>query len=282
MRGKRQKYQKKLPHEVSKAMGFPHLGLQLTEDEIRDSMANSRNISEACRYMGINFKTWSKYAKMYVDLETGKTLYEIHRKYGNPNLVRPRKHKENLPRRFQKQIDKLLTYRKWTSPARVAILKKMLVLHELDKDYCEHCNYHERRVKDGKQPLILHFVDGDRRNWELKNIKWLCYNCFFIHVFDTFSGRILRNMQSAPIVGHETSFESNLLFYNIDDSVLKEIEMMQKFLDEGRYTEEEDLIDFESQEDRDMQELQSMVDESKYIKHELQEDEDSLIDRKIQ
>ena len=281
MRGKRKKYQKKLPHDVSKALGFPHLGLQLTEDEIREAMANSRNVAEACRYMGINHKTFKKYAEMYIDLETGKTLYETHKKYGNPNLVRPRKFKENLPRKFQKQIDKLLTYRKWTSPARVAILKKMLILHELHKEHCEHCGYKEKRVKDEKQPLLLHFVDGDRRNWQLENIRWLCYNCYFIHVFDSFSGRVLRNMQSAPLVGEETSFESNLLFYNIDESILKEIEQMQKFLDEGRYTEEEDLIDFKTQEEKDMEDLKNMVQEVQYVKHNLDDDEDSLIDRKI-
>ena len=281
MRGIRKKYQKKLPWEQSKALGFPHLGLQLTEDEIRDSMAHSRTIAEACRYMGINFKTWVKYASMYIDLETGKTLYEMHRKYGNPNLIRPRKHKEYLPRLYQKQIDNLLTYRKWTSPARVAILKKMLILHELHKDACEHCGYHEKRVKDGKQPLLLHFVDGDRRNWQIENIRWLCYNCYFINVFDSFSGRVLRNMQSSPLVGDETSFESNLLFYNIDEAVLKEIENMQAFLDEGRYKNEEDLIDYKNQEDQDLIDLQNIVHEIKYIKPDLSDDENSLIDRKI-
>ena len=279
MRGKRKKYQKKLPHDVSKALGFPHLGLQLTEDEIRDAMNNSGNPTEAARYMGISYRTLRKYANMYVDLETGKTLYELH-VHGNPMYRKPRKYRELLPRKFKKQIDKLLTYRKWTSPSRVAILQKMLILHELNKEYCEHCNYHEKRVKDGKQPLLLHFIDGDRRNWTLSNIRWLCYNFYFIHVTDSFSGRVLRNMQSAPIVGDETSFESNLLFYKLDDATLKEIEQMQNFLDEGRYTEEEDLIDYDSQEEQDLQDLQDMAN-SQYTKPDLDFDEDSLIDRRI-
>ena len=279
MRGKRKKYQKKLPHDVSKALGFPHLGLQLTEDEIRDAMNNSGNPTEAARYMGISYRTFRKYANMYVDLETGKTLYELH-VHGNPMYRKPRKYRELLPRKYKKQIDKLLTYRKWTIPARVEILQKMLILHELNKEYCEHCNYHEKRVKDGKQPLLLHFIDGDRRNWTLSNIRWLCYNCYFIHVTDSFSGRVLRNMQSAPIVGDETSFESNLLFYKLDDATLKEIEQMQNFLDEGRYTEEEDLIDYNSQEEQDLQDLQDMAN-SQYTKPDLDLDEDSLIDRRI-
>jgi hypothetical protein len=281
MKGKRAKYQKKLPHEVSKEIGFPHLGLQLTEDEIRESMANSKNITDACRYMGISLKTWVDYAKRYIDLETGKTLYEMHRKYGNPNVVRTRKNKENLPRKYKKQIDKLLTYRKWTSPARVSILKKMLILHELHKEQCEHCGYEDRRIKDGKQPLMLHFVDGDRRNWELSNIRWLCYNCYFIQATDPFSGRMLRNMESSPIVGHETSFESNLLFYEFDESILKEIQVMQNFLEEGRYTEEEDLVDFKSKQEREMDAIKNAISEIQYTKLELGDDEESLIDKRI-
>jgi len=282
MRGPRKKYQKKLPHAVSKALGFPHLGLQLTEDEIREALANSSSIAEACRYMGgINIRTFRKYAEKYIDLETGKNLYELYRKFGNPHSLRPRTHiKENLPYRYQKQIDNLLTQRKWTSPSRVAILKKMLILHELHKEECEHCGYGEKRIKDNKQPLLLHFIDGDRKNWTLPNIRWLCYNCYFINVNDSFSGRVLANMQSSPIAGHETSFESNLLFYNLDDRVLREIEQMQKFLDEGRYTEETDLIDFKN-EAQDLQDLQSILTENQYIKHELDDNEDSLIDRKI-
>jgi len=279
VRGKRKRYQKKLPHEVSKALGFPHLGLQLTEDEVRDAMSKSGNPTEAARYMGISYRTFRKYARMYIDLETGKTLYDLHVN-GKSLEKKTREYKEPLPRRFQKQIDKLLTYRKWTSPARVAILQKMLIIHELHKEYCESCDYHERRVKDGKQPLLLHFIDGDRRNWTLSNIKWLCYNCYFIHVTDSFSGRVLRNMQSSPIVGHETSFESNLLFYKLDESVLREIEQMQKFLDEGRYKEEDDLIDYEIREGQELQELEDMLN-IEYKKPELDEDEDSLIDRRI-
>jgi len=87
-------------------------------------------------------------------------------------------------------------------------------------------------------------------------------------------------MQSAPIVGDETSFESNLLFYKLDDNTLKEIEQMQNFLDEGRYKEEEDLIDYQSQEDQDMKDLEDMAN-TQYTKPDLDDDEDSLIDRRI-
>ena len=81
-------------------------------------------------------------------------------------------------------------------------------------------------------------------------------------------------------MGDETSFESNLLFYKLDDNTLKEIEQMQNFLDEGRYKEEEDLIDYQSQEDQDMKDLEDMAN-TQYTKPDLDEDEDSLIDRRI-
>lgn len=42
------------------------------------------------------------------------------------------------------------------------------------------CNYHERRIVDGKIPLLLNFEDGNPKNHKLENIKLLCYNCTFV------------------------------------------------------------------------------------------------------
>jgi hypothetical protein len=273
MKGKRKKYQKKLPHEVSKALGFPHMGLQLTEEEIRDAMAHSDSNVSAARYMGITKITYKKYAERYVDIETGKTLYEIHKNKGG----RYKKKTPKGPKLYKKQMDNLLVKQKWTNPRRVALLRNMMQLHGLQKDSCEACGYDKRRIKDDKLPLMIHFVNGDRKDWSIENIKWLCYNCYFENVGDPFAGRVLRNMESSQVVGEETSEESNLLFYNLDEFYLQEIEKLGKFVEEGRYTEEEDLIDFKKDEDED---LKKFVEEFKYAKTEFT-DENDFIDRRI-
>ena len=274
MRGKRVRYQKKLPHDVSKAMGFPHLGLQLTEEEIRDAMAHSDSNSTAAKYMGIGLPAYRKYASSYVDPETGRTLYDIHKNKGGRAKKKPHKG----PKLYQKQLDNLLTEQKWTNPRRLSLLRNFLMLHKLNSECCESCGYDEKRIKDNKVPLMIHFINGNRHDWRKDNLKWLCYNCYFQNVGDPFAGRVLKNIQSSNIIGEESSEENNLLFYNLDQFYLDEIEKMGKFIEEGRYTETEDLIDYKKEEEEDLQEL---IDyEIKYKKTEFN-DENDFIDIRV-
>ena len=276
MKGKRTKYQKKLPWEVSRDLGFPHLGFQLTEEEIREGMANSRSCAEAARYMGISLESFKKYAEKYIDIETGKNLYELHKNVGFKNQKKPRPHKNPLPKLYKKQIDNLLVEQKWTNPRRVALLRNMMMLHKLHKDACEQCGYDESRMKDGKLPLMIHFINGDRKDWRIDNIKWLCYNCAFQMCSDPFTGRVLNNIQSSPIVGHESSEENNLLFYNLDQYFLNEIDNMQTFVEDGRYKEANDLIDYSEEAD-----MQSYIDATKEYHKPDSFDLNDLIDRRV-
>ena len=52
--------------------------LNISESEIRYAMDNTKSNAEAARFMKVSFSTWKKYAKMYVDRETGMTLYDMH------------------------------------------------------------------------------------------------------------------------------------------------------------------------------------------------------------
>jgi hypothetical protein len=59
-------------------------------------------------------------------------------------------------------------------------LKDKLIRSKKKEARCEMCNYHERRIVDGKIPLLLNFEDGNPKNHKLENIKLLCYNCTFV------------------------------------------------------------------------------------------------------
>ena len=51
----------------------------LTENVIRNAMKHTQSNFQAARYLNITIETYRKYAKLYVDLETGKNLYELHK-----------------------------------------------------------------------------------------------------------------------------------------------------------------------------------------------------------
>ena len=58
-------------------------------------------------------------------------------------------------------------------------LKDKLIRSNIKKAECEQCGFHERRITDGKLPLLLNFEDGNKHNHALVNLKLLCYNCTF-------------------------------------------------------------------------------------------------------
>ena len=48
-------------------------------------------------------------------------------------------------------------------------------------EVCGKCGFSERRVTDQKIPVILNFKDGNKKNWHLDNLEFLCYNCSYLY-----------------------------------------------------------------------------------------------------
>jgi hypothetical protein len=60
-------------------------------------------------------------------------------------------------------------------------LKNRLIKQNILPIQCSRCSLiAEQRQADGKYPLIISFKDGDRRNYQLENLEFLCPNCGFL------------------------------------------------------------------------------------------------------
>jgi 5-methylcytosine-specific restriction endonuclease McrA len=59
-------------------------------------------------------------------------------------------------------------------------LKKRLLLNSYMEEKCNNCGFCERRVTDHRVPLILDFLDGNRKNFTYDNLRMLCFNCSFL------------------------------------------------------------------------------------------------------
>ena len=157
----------------------------LPESDIRYAMANTKSNAEAARFLKISFTTYKKYAKMYIDEATGKTLYDLHKENGfAKRLVLPQsryRRKASAPWAFQPlPIDDIFANKHPKYNLRT--FKERLVKEGWLPERCSCCGYQERRQYDYEVPLKMHWVDGNKRNYALENVQFLCFNCYFVHV----------------------------------------------------------------------------------------------------
>lgn len=137
----------------------------LLESQIKAAQAVSKSGRAAARKLGVGYLTYRKYARMY----------------GIHTLINPYNKgiKKDVDPNFGKYpLNELLEGKHPNYP--VYRLKDKIIRSKKKDACCELCGYRERRITDGKIPLLLNFEDGNPKNHKLENIKLLCYNCTFV------------------------------------------------------------------------------------------------------
>ena len=147
--------------------------LNLGEADIRYAMDNTKSNAEAARFIKVSFTTYKKYAKMYTDSESGRTLYDMHTNQAGYGITKNVSN-ANIGKY---SIEKILagehpTYPTWK------LRNRILALAILPEE-CSSCGYAERRITDDTVPLLLDHIDGDTTNHRIENIQMLCLNCYY-------------------------------------------------------------------------------------------------------
>lgn len=143
----------------------------LLQSEVQEALDKSPSARQAAKRLGVTYITFKKYAK----------LYGIHKTPGYPIKKKdpsnkPKKGPIN-PYKGKYPITDIINGLYPNFP--VHRLKDKLIRSGIKKPECEHCGYCERRLTDGKLPLLLNFEDGNNKNHKLENMRLLCYNCTF-------------------------------------------------------------------------------------------------------
>jgi hypothetical protein len=161
------------PQEYKYVYGRGRSSLDLPESDIRYAMANTKSNAEAARFLKVSFTTYKKYAKMYVDRETERTLFDMHTNQAGVGISK------EMPRATAGpySIDKILegahpNYPTWK-------LRNRLLALGILKECCDSCGYEERRVTDDTVPLLLDHLDEDETNHRIENLQLLCLNCYY-------------------------------------------------------------------------------------------------------
>lgn len=220
-----------------------HRGLQLTEEQIREAMANTRSNKEAARWLGITDITYKKYSKSYIDQETGKTLFELHKNI--PGRGMPKNWAGGI---WKKDLDDMLIENQPINSKKIMRLKEALMKDGRLGYQCSACKFSEKRLTDMKAPLLLSFKNGKKSDWRIENLQWLCYNCFFLYIGDPFANRMIQRVESNPIDTPEIKEDIQEL-YQLDDFYF---EHLKKLGLEGKgdiLFKEEDLIDLKDPDD---------------------------------
>jgi len=158
--------------------------LDLSESRIRYAMENTNSNRAAAAFLHVSFNTYKKYAKIYTDETTGLSLYELHKNQSGKGISKGSVNYSG----YYKLQSVLEGQHPNYSPVRLRnrLLKSNIIPHQ-----CQHCGFNEKRFIDGAVPLMLDWIDGDKTNHKLSNLRWLCYNCYFLLV-DNVVGKKLK------------------------------------------------------------------------------------------
>ena len=139
------------------------------------TQANSKSASECARWLSVSFNTYKKWAQYYqvydnVKNQSGKGIKKGFATY----------------RISLEDIFEGKTESKYTD----ARFKRRLVDEGYMQEECSVCGFNEGRITDGKIPLHIDYIDGDRNNKSFDNLRLLCPNHYFL-----FNGRFPQSKQ---------------------------------------------------------------------------------------
>lgn len=184
----------------------------LTESVIRNAMKHTQSNFQAARYLNVSIETYRKYARLYIDQESGKTLYELHKNNSGKGIKRVRwRHEISI-----EKINEIMSSESYRAINQQK-LKNRLIYEGILKMECYRCGHHEKRVVDYKQPLILSFKNGNKNNWKIDNLEMLCYNCYFLYIGNLFPEKQITRLEDA----NATILKKGEIDWQIDESFLQ-------------------------------------------------------------
>jgi 5-methylcytosine-specific restriction endonuclease McrA len=162
----------------------------LKKEDILRAMKTTRSNRAAARYLHVSFTHYKKYAKVYKDEETGSTLYQLHKNQSGKGIPKFLTNGGKEP-----PIIDLIEGRIPVEHFDPQKIKQRLIFEALLDEKCAYCGFSERRVLDTKVPLVLNHKDGNKKNWNLDNLEFLCYNHAFLYATSPITDKQVEAME---------------------------------------------------------------------------------------
>lgn len=170
------------------------LARPLTKEKVLEALNNTKSIKQAARYVGLSYPHFRRWCKLYKDKETGKTLLEKYKNRGGKGI--PKFYGGSDEGVYILDIIEGRVDASYFTPARI---KQRLILEGYMEEKCKRCGFDEARVIDNKVPLLFVFEDGNKKNYSLKNLCLICYNCYFLTIGNIFSNKEIDSIEDYSV-----------------------------------------------------------------------------------
>jgi hypothetical protein len=191
----------------------------LTKEQILLAMRFTKSNRAAARYLNVSYIHYKTWAKRYFEVEGGKSLFEAHKNQAGKGIP---KFLTNPNVKSQWDVLDVIEGRISANHFRPEDIKRKMIDEGHLKEECAVCGFHERRVSDYKIPLILNFKDNNPNHYNLGNIRFLCYNCYFLHWGDIFNKQDINQLETHV----PTNKTSEAIDFQLDDYQLEQLERL--------------------------------------------------------
>jgi hypothetical protein len=176
-----------------------------TKEDILRAMRMTKSNRAAARYLGCSYIHYKGYAKLYKG-EDGRTLFETHLNRSGKGIPKFLNNSKKEP-----ALKDILEGRADINNFKPEKIKNRLIKEGLLKEECYMCGFHDRRLSDYKSPLLMDFIDRNKKNYQNGNVRLLCYNCYYINVGDIFTNKQIEGLED-----HVVKYSSEVE-WEIDD-----------------------------------------------------------------
>ena len=186
----------------------------LNKELIVAAMSQTLSNRAAARYLNVSYIHYKRWAKLY-ESNTHDNLFEQHKNQcgkGIPKFLRSKGKEPALIDIIEGRVDASSF-----SPDKI---KYRLITEGHLLEECTRCGFKERRVSDYKMPLLLNFIDNNKKNYRKENIELVCYNHYFLTVGDIFSDKQIKGIED-----HKPVNQSNVE-WELDDYQIKQLERL--------------------------------------------------------